>query len=216
MKNILKGYTLIALVVVAFNVYELIIQKVSMKSGIIFIIEGLLGLLLIYIPSILKKLLKITFPNELIFMYWLFILISVFLGTCLHFISYFKYYDKLLHFSSPIVLTFLGYGILTYFLENSRSQYPSVWFFMIFGFAFAQMCGVLWEFWEFLCDQFLGLNLQRYLLHGQPLIGRKALLDTMGDLFVNTCGSIIASFYAYFRVKKSTTQYFKNFKIHIH
>ena len=58
MKNILKGYTLIALVVVAFNVYELIIQKVSMKSGIIFIIEGLLGLLLIYIPSILKKLLK--------------------------------------------------------------------------------------------------------------------------------------------------------------
>lgn len=216
MRKILKGYTFIAFIIVAFNVYECIFQKVSMKSGIIFIIEGLLGIILIYAPFLFKKWFKISFPNELIFMYWFFILISVFLGTCLHLISYFKYYDKLLHFSSPIVLTFLGYGILTYFLEKSRSQYSSIWFFMIFGFAFAQMCGVLWEFWEFLCDQFLGLNLQRYLFHGQPLIGRKALLDTMGDLFVNTCGSLIASVYAYLREKKTSIQYFKNFKIHIH
>ena len=47
MRKILKGYTFIAFIIVAFNVYECIFQKVSMKSGIIFIIEGLLGIVLI-------------------------------------------------------------------------------------------------------------------------------------------------------------------------
>ena len=75
MRKILKGYTFIAFIIVAFNVYECIFQKVSMKSGIIFIIEGLLGIILIYAPFLFKKWFKISFPNELIFMYWYFILI---------------------------------------------------------------------------------------------------------------------------------------------
>lgn len=38
MRKILKAYTFIAFIIVSFNVYECIFQKVSMKSGIIFMV----------------------------------------------------------------------------------------------------------------------------------------------------------------------------------
>ena len=58
------------------------------------------------------------------------------------------------------------------------------------GFAFAGLCGIFWEFWEFICDSVGGMNLQRYAtLDGTPFIGREALMDTMGDLLTNTIGA---------------------------
>ena len=48
-----------------------------------------------------------------------------------------------------------------------------------------------WEFVEFATDAFLGTNMQRFAEQdGAPLPGRVALLDTMGDLQVNSLAAL--------------------------
>ena len=79
----------------------------------------------------------------------------------------------------------------------------SPWLFLLFGFAFAGLCGVFWEFWEFLCDQFLGMNLQRFAASdGTLFVGRAALMDTMGDLLTNTIGAALMGLFAWSQSKK--------------
>lgn len=211
----IQRYLLIfGLITIIYNLICIFNQKLSIKNGTTIIFEGLLGILCLFLPNLLMKLLKIYFPSTLKFIYFLFIFISVFLGTCLHFISKISHYDKLLHVTSPILFTLIGYGLLASFLPKNK-QPLSPWLFLIFGMAFAEMCGVFWEFWEFGCDQLLGMNLQRFALsEGIPLIGRQALIDTMDDLFANTLGAMLTLLYAFFK-SKNNQKFFFHFKISI-
>ena len=81
--------------------------------------------------------------------------------------------------------------------------------------AFAVFCGVLWEFYEFTCDSF-GMNLQRYMKAGHLLLGRAALLDTMGDLLADFIGAVIFAVILGVQLKKDAgfmeQFYFKKIK----
>lgn len=205
--------TLIGVLVLCYNIYELIISKFSVNQSVTLIIEAMAGIVLIYLPNIIKKIFKIVFPDGIILFYWFFLLISVFLGTCLHFMSIISFWDKILHFISPMILTITGYGIIAALLKKADISDVSPWLFLVMGFSFAGVCGVFWEFWEFFCDQFFSMNLQRYNASGGvPLVGRAALMDTMGDLLTNTLGSLTLSVIA---MKKSHhhPEWFNHFKI---
>jgi uncharacterized integral membrane protein len=113
-------------------------------------------------------------------------------------ISIISFWDKILHTVSPMVLTALGYGLIGYFMKDADISKTSPWLFLLFGFAFAGLCGVFWEFWEFLCDTVADMNLQRYATSaGKLLVGREALMDTMGDLLTNTIGAVLMGIYAH-------------------
>ena len=131
------------------------------------------------LPDLVNKFLKLLCHRPS-FILLVFLFISVFLGTSLHMISIISFWDKILHFVSPMLLTAVGYGIAGFLLKNEvRRCFPVV--ILLFGFAFAGLCGVFWEFWEFICDSLGNMNLQRYnMSNGQPFIGRAALMDTMG------------------------------------
>lgn len=200
---------------IIYNLLCILNQTRSVKGGSILMFEGLLGILCLFLPNILAKLFNIYFPKELIIIYFFFLFISVFLGTCLHFISHIPFYDKILHATSPILLTFVGYGLIATFIPKQTIANISPWLFLIFGMAFAEMCGVFWEFWEFGCDTLLGMNLQRFALsNGTLLVGRQALMDTMSDLLVNTLGALIALSYSFFKSKQNP-QFFLHFEISI-
>ncbi|WP_426068305.1 hypothetical protein, partial [Escherichia coli] len=77
-------------------------------------------------------------------------------------ISIISFWDKILHFVSPMLLTAVGYGIAAFLLKKTKYADVSPWLFLLFGFAFAGLCGVFWEFWEFICDSLGNMNLQRY------------------------------------------------------
>jgi len=65
--------------------------------------------------------------------------------------------------------------------------------------------GVVWEVYEFAVDGLLGLNMQKYAMEdGEPLIGRAALADTMGDLIVDALGATVMSAVGYVSVKYRT------------
>lgn len=213
MKKIQLWLTIIGVGVLFYNIYELIISKFSVSQSVTLIIEAIAGIALIYLPNIAKKLFKLVFPDGIILFYWFFLLISVFLGTCLHFMSMISFWDKILHFISPMILTITGYGIIAALLKKANISDVSPWLFLVMGFSFAGVCGVFWEFWEFFCDQFFHMNLQRYNASGGvALVGRAALMDTMGDLLTNTVGSLVLTLFA---MKKShhNPEWFNHFKI---
>ncbi|RCT61423.1 hypothetical protein B1133_10180 [Enterococcus faecium] len=199
--------------VVCYNFYEFITQKYSTSQGITFIVESLLGIALIFMPQVILKVFKLKIPAAIVLFYWFFLFISVFLGTGMHLISIISFGDKILHAVSPMVLTALGYGLIGYLMKDAEISKTSPWLFLLFGFAFAGLCGVFWEFWEFLCDQFLGMNLQRSAASdGTLFVGRAALMDTMGDLLTNTIGAALMGLFAWSQSKKDE-RYFESYKL---
>ena len=201
------------LLCLSFNIYEFAISKYSTRQGIIFIIECLAGIALIFLPEIIAKLFRLVLPEKIIYFYWFFLVISVFLGTSLHMISIVSFWDKILHTVSPMVLTALGYGLLGFLMKDANISKTSPWLFLLFGFAFAGVCGVFWEFWELLCDTVAGMNLQRYATStGELLVGRAALMDTMGDLLTNTLGAVLMGIFARIQSRGSAS-YFEEYRL---
>lgn len=197
----------------SYNIYEFAISKYSTKQGIIFIIECLAGIALIFLPEIITKLFRLVLPEKIIYFYWFFLVISVFLGTSLHMISIISFWDKVLHTVSPMVLTALGYGLIGFFMKKADISQTSPWLFLLFGFAFAGVCGVFWEFWEMLCDSVADMNLQRYATStGKLLIGRAALMDTMGDLLTNTIGAVVMGIFASIQ-SRGKVSYFQEYRL---
>ncbi|MGM0124152.1 hypothetical protein IGI37_001526 [Enterococcus sp. AZ194] len=204
---------LFGLFVLGYSIYELVIGKFSQRQSLILIIEAIASIALIYLPQIVRKLFKVEMPSSIIYFYWFFLLISAFIGTGLHVISYISFWDKILHAVSPMLLTALGYGLIGFFMKQAKIADASPWLFLLFGFAFAGLCGVFWEFWEFGCDQFFDMNLQRYMTSGETdLIGRAALMDTMGDLITNTIGALVMGIFAWVNSRKNP-MYFENYRI---
>lgn len=170
--------------------------------------EMIAGIAVIFVPFIFTKFTGLVFPKMVRLYYWFFIWIAVFLGTGLRLIIIVPFWDKILHAVSPILLVAVGYAIIGYCLRESDFSKVSPWLFIIMGFAFAGLCGVFWEFWEFLCDSLGNMNLQRYMTEaGQPYIGREALMDTMGDLLTNTIGALILTVYSF--TQRHKPDYFK-------
>lgn len=212
-KKVQTGLIAFGLVCLAYNIFEFAIAKYSTKQGIIFIVECLAGIALIFLPQLVKKIFKLIIPTNIVYFYWFFLVISVFLGTSLHMISIISFWDKILHAVSPMVLTALGYGLIGLFMKDASIPKTSPWLFLLFGFAFAGLCGVFWEFWEFICDSLGDMNLQRYATSaGKALVGRAALMDTMGDLFTNTIGALVMGIFAGIGAKGKPA-YFESYRL---
>ncbi|MTD38681.1 hypothetical protein GIX45_08565 [Erwinia sp. CPCC 100877] len=170
--------------------------------------EMIAGIAIIFVPFAFTRLTGLIFPKMVRLYYWFFIWIAVFLGTGLRLIIVVSFWDKILHAVSPILLVAVGYAIIGYCLRETDFTKISPWLFIIMGFAFAGLCGVFWEFWEFICDSVGNMNLQRYMTEaGQPYIGRAALMDTMGDLLTNTIGALLLTVYSF--TQRHKPDYFK-------
>ncbi len=77
-------------------------------------------------------------------------------------------------------------------------------FVALFAFCFAVAVGGLWEIYEFLVDELMGQNMQKFILpDGTILIGHQALSDTMGDLIIDAIGALIASIIGYISILKN-------------
>lgn len=178
------------------------------EQYLLLTVEMIAGIAVIFVPFIFTRFTGLIFPKMVRLYYWFFLWIAVFLGTGLRLIIIVPFWDKILHAISPILLVAVGYAIIGYCLREADFSKISPWLFIVMGFAFAGLCGVFWEFWEFLCDSIGNMNLQRYMTEaGQPYIGRAALMDTMGDLLTNTIGALLLTFYSF--IKRNDPDYFK-------
>lgn len=215
MKKQWLQYALIGLglINIIYNSILLFRGEASVSHQLTIIVETVAGMTLVFIPQIAERFFKIEVSDTIVWGYLLFLLTSIFIGTGWDLYNRISFWDKILHAVSPIILTMVGYAVFTRLMKSVSNSGSLVGAYLLFGFAFAGVCGIAWEFWEFSWDHLLDMNLQRYMAFGgEQFVGREALMDTMGDFFWNIIGALITLVYSWMR-SKQVTSYFDRYYI---
>ena len=154
------------------------------------IILSILSLIGIIILIILNKKYRHLFGNLLVNTLIIFIAISILGGTCFDFYR-FNHFDDVLHITSGFIGCMVA-RILFYFSQNETDIPRKRIFFVIYMFMFSMGIASIWELIEFGLDRYLGFDCQA-----------GGLTDTMFDILDCLIGSVIATIYYYFKIRKA-------------
>ncbi|MFW6156959.1 MAG: hypothetical protein ACOC7J_06550 [Armatimonadota bacterium] len=169
----------------------------------LMLIQCILGIIVLFLPSVLERRLQIAIPNFMFVLFALFLYASIFLGEVRSFYYRIPHWDLILHGFSGLMLGALSFSVIT--LLNETSSMTSTLtpaFVAVFAFSFAVSIGVIWEIYEFGVDGLFELNMQKHsTATGSPLIGRAALRDTMYDLILNSIGALTMALVGYVSLK---------------
>lgn len=153
-------------------------------------IVSILSLIGIIILIILNKKYRHLFGNLLVNTLIIFIAISILGGTCFDFYR-FNHFDDVLHITSGFIGCMVA-RILFYFSQNETDIPRKRIFFVIYMFMFSMGIASIWELIEFGLDRYLGFDCQA-----------GGLTDTMFDILDCLIGSVIATIYYYFKIRKA-------------
>ncbi|MDI3504196.1 MAG: hypothetical protein PWP64_1132 [Candidatus Cloacimonadota bacterium] len=168
---------------------------------------AVLTLILFMLPTIMTKRSNIRIPALFQIIIMLFVFASMYLGEVHSYFDRYIWWDRLLHTSSAVLLSYIGF-LLIYALNRDRRMHVrlSPFFMALFSFCFAMMVGTIWEIFEYTIDSLLGANMQkaRYL---EKIYGsfdtRLGLQDTMQDLIVTAIGALFVSVLGYIHMKRN-------------
>ena len=139
-----------------------------------------LSLVLLILPSILQKRLYITLPSTLEVVILLFIFAAEILGELASFYVRVPNWDTMLHTVNGFLCAAVGFALVDMINRHERfSLKLSPVYLAIVAFCFSMTVGVLWEFFEFAADRFLGLDMQKDTV--LTAIGSVALDPTMSN-----------------------------------
>lgn len=186
----------------------------SKSDYILMLLQCLLGIVAMLIPSFISKTIKITIPSKMILCYALFLYCAIYLGEVHSFYYAVPFWDMILHAFSGMMLGALGYSLLS--ILNNSKRVPvnlSPAFVLIFTVCFAVTVGVLWEVYEFLMDFIFKTNMQKFATYnGTVLSGNAALQDTMKDLIVDFVGAFLVAIVGFIS-QKTKKNYLKDFEL---
>ncbi|MED1467796.1 hypothetical protein [Bacillus salipaludis] len=141
------------------------------------------------IPLLLALFTKLQFNLPIVFSYLIFLIGSQYLGSIRGWYGL-GWWDTFMHFISGGILAFAAIALYERLIHRNAGNAISPWFVFLYTLSFAALGGVLWEVYEFSCDQFLGMTLQGG--------GNK---DTMTDLIADTAGGLVIAIWAGVRTK---------------
>lgn len=183
---------------------------------VLMLIQCLLGIVAMLLPGVASKRFKLQIPNNMYYLYILFLYSAIFLGEIRNFYYTVPYWDTILHTFSGAMIGCIGFSIIS--LLNDREFFHlnlTPFFIAFFAFCFAIMLGTVWEIYEYTSDNVLKTNMQKYRLEsGENLEGRDALKDTMEDLIVDGAGAFGASTVGYLLLKNDQKGWIKSILIH--
>lgn len=170
---------------------------------VLMLVQCVLGIIVMFLPSMLERRLRIAIPGFMYAIFIIFLYAAIYLGEIRNFYYRIPHWDLILHGFSGLMLGALSFSVVVLLNDTEKVKVSlSPAFVAVFAFCFAVAMGVLWEFYEFAVDGLLGLNMQKFALEdGQELVGRAALVNTMGDLIVDAVGAMIMSAVGYVSVK---------------
>lgn len=181
----------------------------SDSDYLLMLMQCILGLVTIHLPSILERRLRFELPGLLYGFYIVFLYCAIFLGEVRSFYYLVPRWDSILHFFSSMMTGFFGLMVVT-ILNRDRhvSMNLSPLFVCLFAFCFSVTIGSLWEIYEFLGDGLFGLNMQKFMTaQGELLVGHDALRDTMKDIIVDVLGALLASVIGMISIRRGTRWY---------
>ena len=121
-----------------------------------------LTLILLLLPAVLERSLRIQLPDTLEIIILLFIYAAEILGEIREFYTTFQGWDTMLHTLNGFLCAAIGFSLVDLFNRNERfSLSLSPVFMAIVAFCFSMTIGVLWEFFECMMDQLFLLDMQK-------------------------------------------------------
>lgn len=181
----------------------------SESDYLLMLMQCVLGLVTIHLPSILERKFRFELPSLLYGFYIVFLYCAIFLGEVRSFYYLVPQWDSVCHFCSSMMMGFFGLMVVT-ILNRDRHLAVSLspFFVCLFAFCFSVALGAIWEIYEFATDGLFGMNMQKFMLaDGTVLAGHAALADTMKDIIVDVLGSLLASTIGYFSIRKGDGWY---------
>ncbi len=175
---------------------------------VLMLLQCILGIIVMFIPSVVERKLYIDIPNKMEIMYFIFLYCAIYLGEVRNFYFLIPYWDLILHAFSGAMLGALGFSLVSYFNDMEVLEtHLSPFFVALFAFCFALASGAVWEIYEFLADCLLGTNMQKFILaDGTVLAGQAALRDTMTDLIVDALSSLAVTVIGYYYTVNSPSK----------
>ena len=181
----------------------------SESDYLLMLMQCVLGLVTIHLPSILERKFRFELPSLLYGFYIVFLYCAIFLGEVRSFYYLVPQWDSVCHFCSSMMMGFFGLMVVT-ILNRDRHLAVSLspFFVCLFAFCFSVALGAVWEIYEFAADGLFGMNMQKFMLaDGTVLAGHAVLADTMKDIIVDVLGSLLASTIGYFSIRKGDGWY---------
>ncbi len=121
-----------------------------------------LTLVLLVLPSILTKKLQIELPTTLEIIVLLFIFAAEILGEINSFYIRVPNWDTMLHTLNGFLCAAVGFALVDMLNRSDRFSFKlSPLYLAIVAFCFSMTVGVLWEFFEYFSDVFLGFDMQK-------------------------------------------------------
>ena len=175
---------------------NILVEGERLRSDyVLMLTQCTLGLVVVFLPSLLERRFHISFPSYMCVMYFVFLYCAIYLGEVRSFYYLIPHWDTMLHALSAMMLGTLGFSLVTILNDAPHTHVNlSPRFVALFAFCFALTVGALWEIYEFSFDGLLGMNMQKFRLEdGTQLIGRSALSDTMKDIITDALGALLVS-----------------------
>lgn len=196
------GFLIFKIVTTSNILSEASIDGRVRSDYVLMLLECILGIFALMLPSMLTQKFKIEIPGKIYYLYVIFLYAAIFLGEVRNFYYTIPYWDTILHTLSGAMTGFIGFSLIDILNHDNSRVTLSPFFIAFFAFCFAITVGVVWEFYEFTSDTLLGTNMQKYKLRdGTELVGKEALQDTMEDLMVDVLGAFVASGIGYISLK---------------
>ena len=121
-----------------------------------------LSLILMVMPSIISRKLKIVLPSTLEIIILLFIFAAEILGELNSFYVRVPHWDTMLHTINGFLCAAIGFALVDMMNRNDKFSFQlSPLYLAIVSFCFSMTVGVLWEFFEFSGDYFLSMDMQK-------------------------------------------------------
>lgn len=122
----------------------------------------ILTLILFIVPSFLQVELKIELPTTFEIIILLFIFSAEILGEISTFYLIFPMWDTILHTINGFLAAAIGFSLVDLLNNDDRLQFRlSPLFMAMVAFCFSMTIGVIWEFFEYGMDVFVGTDMQK-------------------------------------------------------
>lgn len=158
-----KSSFMVYLILRILVIVMLVLQVLNQNYENVFLC--ILTLLLLIVPSFVQVTFKIELPTTLEIIVLFFIFAAEILGEINEFYLLFPFWDTVLHTLNGFLAAAIGFSLVDLLNRSERTVFNLSPVFTAFtaivAFCFSMTIGVVWEFFEFGMDQFLGYDMQK-------------------------------------------------------
>ena len=122
---------------------------------------SLLTLIIFFLLEYLEKLLKLELSFSLKLLLVIFIFSAQVFGEILNFYFVVSFWDNILHLVAGFISACFGFSIIYCWGLKSNKEKTTFFISFIFLICFSITMSVLWEFFEFSMDRYLGFDMQK-------------------------------------------------------